>query len=266
MNASPMPSLGYADSETALAQMQRITADLHSVVRERDQALQQLALAHGEALLRLSTAAEYRDDDTGVHIVRLGYLAEALALAMGQPRAWAALLRCAAPMHDIGKIGIPDSVLKKPGALTPEERAIMNTHAQIGAQILGDSNVPLFALAAEVALTHHERFGGGGYPRGLKGEDIPLSGRIVSVVDYFDALTMDRCYRPAFSDRKALEMLSNERGVLFDPQVVDVFLDNSEAMLTLRDRINAHKPHFSELMSAEQLALLDAPNPRHVLA
>ncbi len=261
MNAlTTLPPLAYASSETALAQMQRITADLHRVVRERDHALTQLAHAHGEALLRLSIAAEYRDDDTGVHIVRLGFLAEALALALGLAPAWAALLRCAAPMHDVGKIGIPDSVLKKPGALTPEERVVMNRHSQIGAQILGDSDVPLFALAAEVALTHHERYGGGGYPRGLQGEDIPMSGRIVCVVDYFDALTMDRCYRPAFSDRKALEMMAAERGSLFDPQLVDVFLANADAMLSLRDRINAHKPHFSELLSSQQIAQLHFPS------
>jgi putative two-component system response regulator len=212
-------------------------------------AFERLTLAHGEALLRLALAAEYRDDQSGVHIVRLGLLAEALALALGQPPAWAALVRCAAPLHDVGKIGIPDHVLQKPGALTPAERVLMNTHPQIGAQILGPSEVPMFALGAEVALTHHERFGGGGYPHGLVGEAIPLSGRIVCVVDYFDALTMERPYRPAFGDRKALEMLSDGRGTLFDPSVAQAFLDQAEAMLALRDRVNAQPPHFSELLT-----------------
>lgn len=255
---SAFAPLGLADPAMAQAQLERVTADLGRMYRERNEALRALARAHHEALLRLSIAAEYRDDDTGVHIVRMGFLAEALALALGQPRSWARLLRMAAPMHDIGKIGIPDNVLKKPGPLTPEERAVMNRHAQMGAEILGTSDVPLFRLASEVALSHHERFDGGGYPRGLAGTDIPLSGRIVSVVDYFDALTMDRCYRPAIADDTALEMLRRERGRLFDPVVANAFLDHATDMVALRDRINEHRPQFSALLDDEALPLLGA--------
>ena len=201
------------------------------------------------ALLRLSVTAERRDDATGRHVVRMGFFAEAVARALGQPPEWAALLRCAAPMHDVGKIGIPAEILRKPGPLTREERSMVNTHPHLGAQILGHARTPLLTLAAEVALTHHERFGGSGYPQGLAGEAIPLSGRIVCVVDYFDALTMDRSDRPAFSDRKALEMLAEGQGHLFDPSVVKVFLEQAESLLSLRERIDTKPLHLPDLLS-----------------
>ncbi|HNW64777.1 MAG TPA: HD domain-containing protein [Piscinibacter sp.] len=254
LHAAGAPAaLGLADPAMAQAQLERVITDLGRVYRERNDALRALARAHHEALLRLSIAAEFRDDDTGVHIVRMGFLAEALALALGQNAAWSKLLRMAAPMHDIGKIGVPDNVLKKPGPLTREEREVMNRHAQMGADILGASEVPLFKLASEVALSHHERFDGSGYPRGLAGAAIPLSGRIVAAVDYFDALTMDRCYRPAIQDKQALEMMAGERGRLFDPVVVDIFLDRADDMVALRDRINSHRPQFSALLDDEPL-------------
>lgn len=224
--------------DAAAAQMERLIADFGRVYRERNDALEEVAHAHHDALMRLARAAELRDDDTGVHIIRIGKLAGALATFLGERTSFATLLERAAPMHDVGKIGIPDCVLKKPGALTPEERAEMNRHPAIGADILGRSRIPLFQLAAEVALSHHERFDGAGYPAGLAGDSIPLSGRIVAVVDFFDALTMDRCYRPAFSDAKALGMLLVERGRAFDPRVVDCFYANRERLIDLRDRIN----------------------------
>jgi len=207
--------------------------------------------AHHEALLRLALAADFRDDDTGVHMVRMGYLAEALALVLGEPAMFATMLRRAAPMHDLGKIGIPDAILKKPGAYLPEERLVMNQHAEIGAGILARSRVPLFQMAAEVALTHHERWDGWGYPRGLAGEAIPLTGRIVAVVDFFDALTMDRCYRKAFADDVALEMLIAQRGAAFDPEIVDAFIDESALLIALRDSINRNPPSLEELATQD---------------
>lgn len=234
----------------AFAQMERIVSDLRIMYRERNEALRQVTRAHHDALMRLARAAELRDDDTGVHIFRIGYLAEALALKMGQGESFARLLRSAAPMHDIGKIGIPDHVLKKQGPLTVEERAIMNRHPEIGADILGRSNIPLFMLAAEVALCHHERWNGLGYPRGLKGEDIPISARIVAVADFFDALAMDRCYRPAFAPEVALGMLQAESDKAFDPLVVQTFTDHFEALLALRARINAAPPTHDELLGS----------------
>jgi putative two-component system response regulator len=234
---------GQAFSQAATAQMERLVADFGRMYRERNDALQEVARAHHDALLRLSRAAEYRDDDTGVHIVRMGFLAGALAVRLGQSESWARLLRAAAPMHDVGKIGIRDAVLKKPGKFTPEERAEMNQHPQMGAEILGRSRIPLFKLAAEVALTHHERWDGSGYPSNLAGEQIPLSGRIVAVVDFFDALTMDRCYRPAFSDERALQMLVSERGKAFDPRVVNTFVAHAAEMMSMRDLVN--REHLS---------------------
>ncbi|MFG6465788.1 HD-GYP domain-containing protein [Roseateles sp. BYS87W] len=235
----------------AAAQMECIVQDLRRMYHERNEALREVTRAHHEALLRLALAADFRDDDTGVHMVRIGYLAEAMALALGETPAYAAMLRRAAPMHDVGKIGISDAVLKKPGAYNADERAEMNRHAEMGANILGRSRIPLFQLAAEVALTHHERWDGSGYPRRLAGDDIPLSGRIVAVVDFFDALTMDRCYRKAFPDDVALRMLAEQRGVAFDPRVVDIFLANVVALVELRERINANPPTFEQLAELE---------------
>ena len=231
----------------AAAQMERMLVDLRRMYQQRNEALREVTRAHHEALLRLALAADFRDDDTGVHMVRIGYLAESLALALGEPPAYARMLRSAAPMHDVGKIGIADLILKKPGAFTPEERVAMNRHAEIGADILGRSRVPLFQLAAEVAMTHHERWDGEGYPRHLSGEDIPLSGRIVAVVDFFDALTMDRCYRKAFSDDVAMDMLIAQRGFAFDPDIVDAFIDEADTFIKLRESINIRPPSFEEL-------------------
>jgi len=248
-----MPSTSFTRSENhvfddaAGAQMERIVADLGRMYHERNEALREVTRAHHEALLRLALAAELRDDDTGVHIVRIGYLAEALACFLGEPDAYARMLRRAAPMHDIGKIGISDGVLKKPGNYTAEERLAMNRHPIMGAEILGRSRIPLFQLAAEVAMTHHERWDGAGYPVGLEGAAIPLSGRIVAVVDFFDALTMDRCYRKAFNDDVALGMLVEQRGRAFDPRVVDCFVANAPALIALREHINAQPPSFEEL-------------------
>ena len=238
----------------AVAQMERMLADLRRVYRERNEALEEVAQAHHEALFRLARAAEVRDDDTGTHIVRMGFLSEALALELGWSSVDAALLRQAAPMHDIGKIGLPDSVLKKAGQLTAEERQVMSQHPELGAGILGQSRIPLFQLAAKIALSHHERWDGGGYPHGLAGTDIAPSGRIVAVADCYDALTMDRCYRRAFADDDALAMLAEQRGRHFDPEVVDAFIAAAPRMVSLRDRVNQIQPSFAAL----RLGLQDA--------
>jgi len=244
----PEPPVTRSFDDAAAAQMERIITDLGRVYQERNEALREVARAHHEALLRLALAAEMRDDDTGVHITRIGHLAEALALALGETPELAHELRLAAPMHDVGKIGVPDMVLKKPGSYTPEERQVMNQHPVIGAQILGRSRIRLFQLASEVALTHHERWDGAGYPHGLAGEAIPLSGRIVAIVDFFDALTMDRCYRPAFSDEVALQMLAEQGGLAFDPRIVACALRHADRLIAVRDEINRNPPDLFSLV------------------
>jgi len=232
----------------SFAQMQRMVLDMGEVYRKHKEALEEVTRAHHEALFRLALAAEYRDDDTGAHIVRMGFVAEQLALQAGMPVDQAAMLRMAAPMHDVGKIGISDRVLKKPGPFDADERLEMNRHPEMGAHILGASHIPLFAMAAEVALSHHERWDGGGYPKGLKGDDIPLAGRIAAIADFFDAVTMDRCYRAAFSDERALEMLKAESGKAFDPRLVDIFVAAAPRIVALRDRINQIQPSFGDLV------------------
>lgn len=249
--ATPLPA--FTD-RAAVAQMERMLLDLGRMYRERNEALEEVSRAHHEALFRLALAAEYRDDDTGAHIVRIGFLAERLARDVGQSADDAAMLRKAAPMHDVGKIGIPDNVLKKPGSFTPEERATMNQHAAMGAKILGSSRIPLFQVAAEAALAHHERWDGSGYPAGLAGEAIPLSGRIVAIVDFFDALTMDRCYRKAFSYERALAMLAEQRGKAFDPDLVDAFLADAPGMIALREHIDRLHPSFADLADGVPLS------------
>lgn len=238
-------------SDAASQQMERLVEDFGRMYRERNEALEEVARAHHDALFRLAMAAELKDDDTGVHIIRIGFLAEALALLSGQNKATARMLRKAAPMHDIGKIGIPDEVLKKPGGLSPEERIVMNKHPVMGAELLGRSRIPLFRTAAEVALSHHERWDGTGYPHALGGDGIPLSGRIVAVVDFLDALTMDRCYRPAFDDATALQMLAAQRGLAFDPYLVDVVLVNADKLFAVRDHVNLTRPTFNDLAETD---------------
>ncbi|HSW31163.1 MAG TPA: HD domain-containing phosphohydrolase [Longimicrobiales bacterium] len=198
---------------------------LEERVRERTA---DLAHAHDEILARLALAAEFRDDATGHHAQRVGELSALLARRLGCPAEQVALMRQAAPLHDIGKIGIPDAILLKSGSLTPQEQAVMRSHVDIGARILSGESFPLLALAREIAQTHHERWDGAGYC-GLGGEEIPLSGRIVAVADAFDALTSVRPYKPALGAREALERIVQDRGRHFDPAVVDALTGLLEA-------------------------------------
>ena len=181
--------------------------------------------AHIDTIWRLSLAAEYKDEDTASHLMRISFYSRLLAEKLNQPSEWVELLFYASPMHDIGKIGVPDSILLKPGKLTDEERLEMMKHASIGAKILEGSDNPLIQLSHEVAMTHHEKWDGTGYPKNLKGENIPISGRIVALVDVFDALSNKRCYKPAFPMNVVSGIIKDERGNHFDPQLVDVFFD-----------------------------------------
>ncbi len=250
--------LGFESSDVALNQMLILTNELRQLYEEKQKALMAVTQAHHMALMKLAVAAEYRDDDTGIHIVRMGLIAEKLSQLLGEPEEFCFLMRLAAPMHDVGKIGVPDSVLKKPGGLTPEERLQMNRHPEIGFKMLGGTDVPLHRLAAKIALTHHEKYDGSGYPNGLKGDKIPFAGRVVALVDYFDALTMDRCYRKAFSDDVAVDMIKQERGKHFDGAIVDIFLDNIGVFITLRDTVNINPINFESLTMFSAYTILEA--------
>jgi CHASE2 domain-containing sensor protein len=194
---------------------------LENRVRERTAELQETQL---EVVHRLALAAELRDDETGRHIERLGELCHRLALAIGMPAAEAEVLRHAAVLHDVGKIGIPDEVLHKPGAFDPEERALMETHAEVGAELLSGARSDLMRMAQEVARTHHEKWDGTGYPRGLAGEAIPLVGRICAICDVFDALLSERPYKRPWPLADVLEELRAQAGRHFDPALVEAFL------------------------------------------
>jgi PAS domain S-box-containing protein len=178
-----------------------------------------------ETIRRLSRAAEFRDNETGGHIERMSRYCELIAARLGLRPELCEKLRIASPMHDVGKIGVTDAILLKPGPLDADERAEMERHAEMGYRILAGSGAELLDLAATIARTHHERFDGSGYPRGLKGEEIPLEGRIAAVADVFDALTSCRIYRAAFTRAEAFAMMQAERGSHFDPRVLDVFLE-----------------------------------------
>jgi putative two-component system response regulator len=194
--------------------------ELEARVAERTADLEASRL---ELLRRLAQAAEYRDEDTHEHTERVGDLAAAIGRQMGMAGEELERLRLAAPLHDVGKIGVADSVLRKPGKLDPEEWIAMQWHTEIGAKLLAGSASPVLQMGEEIALSHHEHWDGGGYPLGLAGEDIPRCGRIVAVADVFDALTHDRPYKEAWSRAAAVEHIVANRGRQFDPAVVDAF-------------------------------------------
>jgi len=187
-----------------------------------------------EIARRLGRAAEYRDNETGMHVIRMSRVAHLLALAAGVGEAGADLLLNAAPLHDIGKIGIPDHILLKPGRLDAREMETMKTHARIGAEIIGDHDSDLLRMARSVALTHHEKWDGGGYPGGLAGERIPLEGRIVAIADVYDALTSERPYKRAWSVEAALAYMKEQAGISFDPRLLDLFLGMADAVERIR--------------------------------
>ncbi len=192
-----------------------------------------------ETILRLSKAAEFRDPETGDHIQRMAHYSWMIAVRLGLPLEQQQLILEAAPMHDVGKVGIPDHILLKPGRLDEAEFTIMKQHPVIGHQILADSGSPLLQMAAVIALSHHERFDGTGYPMGLKGEAIPLVGRIVAVADVFDALSSARPYKPAWDLGRVLEFMRAQRGLHFDPRCVDVFMDCMDEVQAVRERFAA---------------------------
>lgn len=199
--------------------------DIHN---QLNKAYKKLEDSYIEAISCFATATEYKDTDTGQHVMRISDYSVVIAEGLGLEKHDIEILKYASRMHDIGKIGIPDYVLQKKGSLTDEERKIMHKHATIGFKILKQSSSPILKAASEIALTHHERYDGKGYPKGLKGERIPLFGRIVCLADSFDAMVSKRCYKKADSFEKAIIEIKREAGKQFDPSLVGIFLRSQD--------------------------------------
>lgn len=212
------------------------TADLRDAISQLQQVQEELRLSRAETIERLSIAAEFRDNETAQHIRRMSGYCGLLAHRLGETNERAEVIRIASQMHDVGKIGIPDQILLKPGKLTHEEFETMKRHSEMGYQILMGSQSGLTQLAAAIAWTHHEKFDGTGYPRGLKGEQIPLEGRLAAVADVFDALSSDRVYRPSFTLDDALEIMREGAGTHFDARIIEVFFQSLDDILELKQQ------------------------------
>ena len=204
--------------------------------KELKQAINKIQLASLDTIHRLSKAAEYRDEDTGYHIQRISQYSATIARKMGLSDSEVENIIYAAPMHDVGKIGIPDRILLKPGKLNPDEWEIMKKHTIIGAEILHGSDAEFIQLAEMIASTHHEKWDGTGYPKGLRGEDIPIVGRIVALADVFDALTSNRPYKPPYPVKKSLNIIKEGSGKHFDPEVVKAFFAVKDEILATKEK------------------------------
>jgi putative two-component system response regulator len=207
-----------------------LTETLERKVQERTQ---ELEIAADDLISKLALAGEFRDNETGNHVKRVCLFSRLIAKAYGLPDHICQMIEQAAPMHDIGKIGIPDSILLKPGPLNDEERQIMESHAEVGAKILDQHGSHVVQMGRTIALSHHEKWDGTGYPNNLPGESIPIEGRIVALVDVFDALTSNRPYKKAWSFEKALNFIQDQRGKHFDPTLVDIFCQKWEEIVDI---------------------------------
>ena len=225
-------------------QVEQRTVELQRALTDVEEVRDQLKDAQLEILKTLAAAAEYKDECTARHVDRVGHFCGAIASAIGLPKKRVTAIETAAFLHDVGKIGIPDSILLKQGPLTQEEREVMKRHTLMGARILSNSHSSIMRLASTIAETHHEWWDGGGYPHGRVGMDIPLEGRICAVADVFDALTCRRPYKPAFSNEKAFGILIEGRGSQFDPEILDTFLG-------MKDKIRAVQADFCHRKTGE---------------
>ncbi len=223
----------YADLED---QVKLRTASLNEALEDMAKAQQEAKEAHLDTIDRLALASEYKDKATSHHIQRVGLYCEIIAHETGLPSSEAETIKLASPMHDVGKIGIADSILLKPGRLNSEEFAIMKTHTTIGAKILDGSSSKLLQAGKVIALTHHEKWDGSGYPHNLVGEEIPLIGRICALADVFDALSFERPYKKAFSRDKVLRIIREGRGIHFDPNLTDIFFDHLDAIIQVHGK------------------------------
>jgi len=218
-------------------QVRQRTSELWNAIRDLETTQENLRKSREETVKRLSIAAEFRDDETGRHVQRMSRYCALLARVMGADSERGDIIRLASQMHDVGKLGIPDRILRKPGPLTPEERKVMQGHCEIGWRILAESQSELLDVAAMIALTHHEHVNGAGYPDGLSGEDIPFEGRIAAIADVFDALTTDRVYRTAMPLGQALDIMREGRGTHFDSEALDGFFDSLDEVIRIHEEL-----------------------------
>ncbi len=228
---------------------QKITTSFSSqaaVAIQNAKLTEDLKSAHFDTIFRLSAAAEYRDKETGNHIKRVSHYSKIIAEKLGLSSEETELIFWASPMHDIGKLGIPDAILQKPGKLTPEERTVMEQHTVIGAMVLKDTTADVLKKSRIVALTHHEKVNGTGYPLKLKGDQIPIEGKIVALADVYDALSSRRCYKEPFSDEKVLSILKEGSGNHFDEKILDVFLSNINEINTIREKYSDKEEDFDK--------------------
>jgi len=226
------PALVMARVNTHLALSDQNRA-LEEKVRQRTA---QLDESRYEIIQRLCRAAEYKDNETGMHVLRMSYYSKLIAESYSDDRSWSDLVFQASPMHDVGKIGIPDSILLKPGKLDKDEWEMMQKHAEFGANILDNANSPLLIMSRSIALTHHEKWDGTGYPNGLKEDDIPIEGRIVAIADVFDALTSERPYKKAWAVEDVVKLIDENSGTHFDPGLVPIFHEVLPQILEIKEQ------------------------------
>ena len=231
-----------AQLELANRQLQLYARDLKTAYLAEQQRRRDLEKAQRDSVMRLFRASRFKDNETASHLRRVKHLSRAVALHLGWDHSSANLLAFAAPMHDVGKIGIPDAILHKNGPLTPDEWQVMKQHPTYGASLLRGSSSPLLETAHDIALCHHERWDGSGYPSGLKGEAIPLSARIVAIVDIYDALRIQRAYKPAYSHQQASETIVTGDGrtlpTHFDPHILQAFQELSAKFEAIHAQIS----------------------------
>jgi putative two-component system response regulator len=236
-------SIGAADFVEKPFSPKEIILRIDRVLKERNlkqiakKAHKDLKESYIDSIHRLVMAAEYKDEDTGDHIVRIGQYSTLMATKLNLSDEFIDLIHYASPMHDIGKMGIPDKILLKPGNLDNVEFETIKTHSQIGSRLLSRSKSKILQMAQEIALNHHEKYNGNGYPNQLQGHQIPISGRIVAVADTFDALTSKRPYKDPYPPEVALDIMKKERGEHFDPQILDCFINNFDEFMEIRGKI-----------------------------
>lgn len=238
-------NIGASDFVEKPFAIQELILRVKRVLRERSlkeatrKQHEELKEAYLDSIHRLVMASEFKDEDTGDHIVRIGEYSRIMATKLGWPQKQIETISYAAPMHDVGKIGIPDKIMLKPGKLDPDEFNTMKTHTSIGARLLSRSKSGILKMARGIALNHHEKYDGNGYPNGIVGDEIPEPARIVAIADTFDALTSKRPYKDPYPPEMALDIIRNERGKHFDPEVTDLFVKHFDEFLQIRETIGA---------------------------